>query len=230
MVRGRTLIGLAAIVLLLIGFGYWQQHRRAEQAEMQLGLDASRMLNATFEKASILKVGQLSGTVVARSEATSGGGLIRNTQTTRAPATVDYLVDLGAIEPSDFRWNEDAKVMTVTLPAIRVGAPNIDLSRAQVRQSGLWVSRSAGVAMQTQAAVRLRDRAGYHAGRPENLNKARENARAAVRRLVAAPLAAAGLDEVQVFVRLPGEERPAGLSKERWDVSKSLQEIYGNAT
>lgn len=229
MVRRGTLIGfVVAIALLLVGFGYWLEHRRAEQAETQLGLDASRMLNATFEKASVLKVGQLSGTVVARSEATSGGGLIRNTQTTRAPATVDYLVDLGAIEPSDYRWNEGARIMTVTLPPVRAGAPNIDLSRAQVRQSGLWISRSAGVAMQTQAAARLRDRAVYQAARPENLQQARENARAAVRRLVAAPLAAAGLGEVQVFVRLPGEERPAGLSKERWDVSRSLEEVLGD--
>ena len=227
--RGRVLIGLVAVALLLIGFGYWQ-HRRADQAEVQLGLDASRMLNATFEKASVLKVGRLSGTVVARSETTSGGGLIRNTQITRAPATVDYVVDLGAIDPSDYRWNADAKIMTVTLPPVRASAPNIDLSRAQVRQSGLWISRSAGLAMQTQAAVRLRDRAAYQAGREENLGRARENARAAVRRLVAAPLAAAGLGEVQVFVRLPGEDRPAGLSKERWDVSKSLQEIYNDAT
>ena len=65
MARHRYLILLVVLVLAVIAGAFWWQHRRAERAEAQLGLDASRMIDAAFEKASVLRVGRLSGTVVA---------------------------------------------------------------------------------------------------------------------------------------------------------------------
>ena len=59
--------------------------------------------------------------------------------------------------------------------------------------------------------------------------KAQEAAREAVQVLVEGPLRAAGLDGVQVVVRLPGEARPAGLDRERWDESRPLAEVLNEA-
>lgn len=226
---GRRLTAVFAVLLLLFGaYAFWQK-RAAQKAEEQLGLDAARTLSATFERASDLRVARLTGEVLAASQGTSGY-VFTNTQRTRAPYSVEYYVDLGAVGPSAYRWNERDRIMTVDLPEVTVGAPAVDMARAQVRQDGLYVSRSAGIAMQRDAAGRLSAAAGAKARDPENLARAREAARTAVERLVTGPLAAAGQANVRVAVRFPDERRPPDLSDDQWDVTRSLQEVLGNAT
>jgi hypothetical protein len=228
MAKHRLLILLAAaIVAVAIGAFLWQRDRAA-RAEAELGLAASRTLSAVFERAATLKVAQLRGEVLARSESTSAFGMVRNVQTTRAPYSVGYLVDVGRLTPASYRWNADARIMSVDLPAVTVEHANVDLSRARVAQDGIYVSRRSGIAMQQQAAVRLAGAAERKANDPANVAKARDAARTAVAGLIAAPLAAAGLGEVRVVVRFPGEARPAGIPREQWDMSRSLEEVLGN--
>jgi hypothetical protein len=61
---------------------------------------------------------------------------------------------------------------------------------------------------------------------PENIVKARENGRAALERLFGGTLAAAGLP-VSVQVRFQGEPRSSDTMQ--WDLTRSLEEVLGNA-
>lgn len=223
----RLTVLFAALVLVIGGYALWQR-RAAERAEEELGLAAARTLSATFARTSDLRVARLTGEVLAASEGTSGY-VFANTQRTRAPYSVDYFVVLGGLRPSAYRWNERDRILTVDLPAVTVGRPAVDMAAARVTQDGLYVSRAAGIAMQSAAAGRLAAAAGAKAREPGNLALAREAARAAVERLVAAPLTAAGQPGVRVAVRFPDERRPRNVSDEQWDVTRSLQEVLGNA-
>ena len=113
------------------------------------------------------------------------------------------------------------------LPPVEIDGPQIDL--AQLREYG-----SGGILSHvTDAEARL-DTANRRAGQAELVRQARDAApmklaRDATRRAVetsfAMPLRAAGID-AQVKVRFADDPTPAG---ERWDTSRSLQEVLGNA-
>ena len=226
MAKGLTLLLLVAV---LIAGAFWWQRRRVEQAEMDAGLAASRTLSAVFERTSALQVARLSGEAVTRVDGSSGFGMFSNVQTTRAPYSVAYLVDLSRMRSADYRWNAKARVMVVTIPAVTVGKPNIDSARARTSQSGIYISRKSGVAMQQHVARNLALAASAKAGAPDNVVRAQASARTAVQALITAPLAAAGIADVKVVVRLPGEERPAGLDRERWDETRPLGEVLAQA-
>ncbi|WP_419808792.1 hypothetical protein [Sphingomonas sp.] len=226
---GKKLTALVVLVLVLVvAAAFWRDHRRADRAEMDAGLAASRTLSAVFERTGTLQVARLSGEAVTRVSGSSGFGVFTNVQTTRAPYSVDYLLDLSRLRAADYRWNRAAKVMVVTVPTVTVGKPNIDFAQARSDQSGLYISRKSGLGLQQRAAGNLAAAAGAAAASPANLAKAQAAARDAIAALVASPLAAAGVGEVRVVVRLAGEERPAGLDREQWDMSRPLTEVLRN--
>lgn len=225
MVARRGLIAVLLVaVLALAAFLYWQE-QRLEQAKDETGLLSSRVLSAVFTAESELKVANLSGEVLAVARGCSLNCWVANGQRTRAPYSVDYFVRLKDLPVSAFRWNEKDRIMTVDVPDPVVARPNIDMSRARTQQSGRWISRESGIAMQRQAAGYLADGAAAKAKSPENMAKAREVARGAVERFVQAPLTAAGLSGVTVVVRMPGDPRPAGISSEQWDASRPIAEV-----
>ena len=226
MARRAGLIAVAVLAAVaVVAVLVWQQ-RRVDRAEAEAGLASARVLSAVFQRTSALQVARLSGEVQAKAEAKSGYGWFDNRQTTRAPYSVTYTVDLTRLGPSDYRWNSEARTMTVDIPEVTVSAPNVDMAKARVDQTGVYISRSAGQEMQRVAAGRLAASANDKARDPDNLAKARESARASIANLVRGPLAAAGHGDVRVVVRLPGEAKPTELSTEQWDVSRSIQEIY----
>lgn len=221
---GKKLILLLAVVGV-VAAAFWWQGRRADRAEMDAGLAASRTLSAVFERTGNLQVARLSGDAVTRVIGSSGFGMFPNVQTTRAPYSVDYLLDLGKLHPSDYRWNGDAKVMIVTVPEVTVGRPNVDLAQARSEQSGLYISRKSGLQMTQRVATNLAAAAQAKASAPENLRRAQAAARDRVADLIAQPLVAAGIDDVRVVVRLAGEARPPGLDAEQWDMSRPIGEV-----
>lgn len=220
---------LVLLLLAAVGGAFWWQQRRADRAEMEAGFAASRTLSAVFERTAALQVARLRGEAVTRVEGASGYGMFVNVQVTRAPYSVDYLVDLRRLTPADYRWNAKARTMIVTIPPVMVGKPNIDLAQARTTQGGVFISRASGLAMQQRVAGNLALAAGQKANSPENIAKAQASARAAVQALVAAPLTAAGIADVTVIVRLPGEDRPAGLDAERWDMSRPIADVLREA-
>lgn len=213
---------LAAATILVLGFLLYQEHRRRDAAEMQLGLDASRVLSAVFTQTRDLRVATLRGQVVARSQ--SDGFVFHPTQTTRAPYAVSYFVALGSIGRDRFHWSPDRKLLTVDIPDVTADAPNIDMAHAQVLQQGAWISRSAGLQLQQQAAQRLAGQAAALARSDRWMDAARGAAKAAVVATVRAPLAAADLGSVTVEARFPWEGARSG---ERMDRSRSLKQVYG---
>ncbi|MFN3389094.1 MAG: DUF4230 domain-containing protein [Allosphingosinicella sp.] len=221
--RKTPLILLAVALAAIALFAWWQRSERLE-AERRLGLDASRVVSESFSNAAEVKVGTLSGRIVAKGEDRGFLGLVPSEQTTQLPFSVDYFVDLDSIGQGDYRWDEATKTLSVAIPDVTVGRPNIDETAAQSRQKGIYISRSASQELARQTSRFANARAMRAAREPERLEQARANARTVVARMAQAPLQAAGLGEVQVAVRFPWETGDAGAA-ERWDQSRRPEEV-----
>lgn len=142
------------------------------------------------------------------------------------PGSVRYEVDLGKLSERDVAWNPDTKTLSVRLPAVEVDGPQVDLNAIREYSSG------GMLAALTDAETRL-DVANRRQGQAELLRQARAPAmmrlaqdatRRAVERSFALPLRAAGVD-AKVAVRFANDPVASG---ERWDVSRSLEEVVGN--
>ncbi len=225
---------LIVAVVAIISVFLWQQHRvdqarkKADQekkakdlAELKAGLRLSEVLTASFRKTAALRVATLSGNVLSKGECESGN-FIPNLQSTVAPYRTEFLVDLRKVNRASYRWNATERVMFVDLPAVTVDPSSIDMSRARSTQSGIFVSRACGMAMQQQVAGRLRAAADEKAHRGEYLAQAREAARAEVANLTRIPLAAAGMENAKVRVRFASDPVP---NDRQWDVSRSIEEV-----
>jgi len=142
------------------------------------------------------------------------------------PGMVRYEVDLGRLTPRDVIWDAGTRTLSVRLPPVEVEGPQVDLNA--IRQYG-----TGGVLTAFTDAEQRLDAANRRAGQQELIRQAREGpmiqlARDATRRAVernfTAPLRAVGV-EANVRVRFADEPVP---SNERWDVSRSLEEVLAN--
>jgi hypothetical protein len=142
------------------------------------------------------------------------------------PGMVRYEVDLGKLRQQDVRWDAGSRTLSVTLPSVEIDGPQVDL--AAIREYG-----SGGVLTTFTDAEQRLDAANRTAGQAELLRQARapapmKLARDATRRAVessfAMPLRAAGV-EASVKVRFADE----ASNSERWDTTRTVQEVLGNA-
>jgi len=142
------------------------------------------------------------------------------------PGMVRYEVDLAKLTQRDVAWDANRGVLSVRLPAVEVDGPQVDLNA--VREYG-----TGGVLTTFTDAEKRLDQANRRAGQAELIRQAREPAmirlardatRRAVERSFAMPLRAAGVDAT-VAVRFADEPMP---NDERWDVSRSLEEVLAN--
>ncbi len=142
------------------------------------------------------------------------------------PGMVRYEVDMGKLTQADVAWDGTSKTLSVRLPAVEADGPQVDLNA--VREYG-----SGGVLTTFTDAEKNLDAANRRAGQIELIRQAREPAmiklardatRRAVERSFAMPLRAAGIDAT-VAVRFADEPVANG---ERWDTSRSLQDVLGN--
>ena len=143
------------------------------------------------------------------------------------PGMVRYEVDMAKLTQADVAWDGASKILSVRLPAVEADGPQVDLNA--VREYG-----SGGVLTTFTDAEKRLDAANRRAGQIELIRQAREPAmiklardatRRAVERSFAMPLRAAGIDAT-VAVRFADE--PVA-NTERWDTSRSLQDVLGNA-
>ncbi|MFE8585606.1 DUF4230 domain-containing protein [Sphingomonas sp. NCPPB 2930] len=141
------------------------------------------------------------------------------------PGMVRYEVDLGKLRQQDVRWDAGDHVLTVTLPPLEIDGPQVDM--AAIREYG-----SGGVLTTFTDAEQRLDAANRTAGQvelmrqargPAPMKLARDATRRAVERSFAMPLRAAGVDAT-VKVRYADE---AG-DDERWDTTRTVQEVLGN--
>ena len=143
------------------------------------------------------------------------------------PGMVRYEVDLGKLEQRDVKWDASTRRLSIKLPPMEIVGPQVDLTAIREYDAGgLLLSM-------TDAGDRL-DQANRRAGQNELVRQAREAVpmrlakdatRRAVERSFAMPLRAAGLDAT-VEVWFPDERPGAGI--ERWDVTRSVEDVLAN--
>lgn len=218
-------LAFAIIVATLAGYRWWND--RHVVATDDGGLAVARVVAATLHTSADLRVSRLTGTVQATGGTSRMWGWLKSTRVVKAPFEVDYFVDVRRLGPGDFRYDAANQTLTVAVPDVQPGRPNVDHARVSLDQtSGVYVSRDAMADLQRRVASTAATAVAERANDPENMAKARENARAAIARLFGGALSAAGLP-VRVDVRFAGE--PGSRGGERWDMSRSLQEVLANA-
>lgn len=190
---------VASAALALAGWLGWQAYGPAD-----LGDPVATSLVA-LEKQNRLTVfsAQLSPVVAADDERLFG--MLKSRQVAVIPARVDYAIDFARMGRERMSWDAQAHRLSVVLPPLEVGKPNLDEGRAQYLREGVWITREAQDQL-TRANTLLAERqAADQARNPVLLGLARDAAKGAVRQNLAIPLEVAGFGPVTVSVRFDGE-------------------------
>jgi hypothetical protein len=218
-----TLFVLLALAVIA-GLFLWnraEQRQRAEELAQAQGL--VKVLSATFHKQSALKVGEVEGAFDVTSIDPGQFPILRSAQKVKLPYSIDYTVDLSGMGPDRYRWDKESRTLVVDAPDVVVGRPKLDEARRQtLATQGLFVTRGAADNLSRRAAVQANRAAYAEAAKPVHLNKARDNARAAIADMLETPLELSGMGNVTVVVRFPQDGR---RDTERWDVSPSIAEV-----
>ncbi|WP_435418476.1 DUF4230 domain-containing protein [Parerythrobacter aurantius] len=190
------------VVILLLAAVAWLAWKAFGPDE--LGDPVATSLVA-FEEQNALTVFSAEFAPVVASNDSRFFGTIRTRQVAVIPARVTYSVDLSQVDRSRLSWNEAARSLTVQLPPVQVGKPNLDEGRAQYLREGIWITRDAQDKL-TRDNTRLAEReARKAAGNPVLMGLARDAARQAITQNLAIPMQVAGFGDVKVTVRFDGE-------------------------
>lgn len=215
-----VLLGLFAVIALR---EFRDERRRDYVVERDNGVALSRIVSTAFANKSDLRVLQISGTVQSVASHDSSISMLDSSQVLKAPFTADYFVDVGQLGPGNYRYDPKSRTLTVTAPPVKAENINVDEAhRTLVETKGLFVSRSAGEELSQKTSANAEALVTREANRPENIARARDQARRDIAALLHTPLAAAGAGDVDVVVRFPDE---GGSSRERWDVSRSIADV-----
>lgn len=220
---------IALVVTLLIaavligGFLWSREQQRQREEELAQAQSLVRVLSATFEKQSALKVGEVDGALDVTSIDPGTFDFLRSAQKVTLPYSIDYTVDLSDMTPDQYRWDKESRTLVVEAPNVQVGTPNIDEARRRtIATQGIFVSRRAADNLSRRAAVQANRAAMAEANKPEHFNRARENAREVIAGMLRTPMEVAGLGPVNVVVRFPQD---GVRNNERWDVSPSIADV-----
>lgn len=219
-----TLYAVLAVAAFVVGLFLWNvQKQRAREEDLAQAQGLVKVLSATFEKQSALKVGSVEGDFDVTSIDQGRFDFLRSAQKVKLPYSIDYTVDLSRMTPDQYRWDRESRTLVVEAPNVVVGQPNIDESRRKLLATqGIFVSRRAAENLSRRAAAQANRAAVTEANKPVHLNRARDNAREVISSMLATPLEVAGLGNVEVVVRFPQDGAP---TTERWDVSPSIAEV-----
>jgi hypothetical protein len=226
----RALIAIAALAVIgfvaWLAFGQYKQDYAVTEPETG-GAPVTQLVTARLAGMSRLKVAELSGTIQSTAADVRGFGLLKSDQVIKMPYSVDYFVDASVIGADNIEWNEATRTLIVDAPDVTAGRPNTDEgARTLVRTSGLYVTREAGEALARQTSRNAQARVTKEAQSPERMAQAREHARRAVAQLIAAPLGPLGYGDARVIVTFPAER--GNRDRERWDMSRPIEEVVGN--
>ena len=215
---------IVVILIVLVATCQWraaEQRRRAEEIATAEGL--AQVLTAVFTGRTDLKVADIKGTIDVTS--VNRGAIFDSKQTATLPYSVDYFLDLSRLNPREARFDQESRTLFVEIPDVRVAPVNVDWTRGKIGSAkGFWVSRGASANLVRRAIVLTQRQAAKTAKSPENMQKARQEARTRVQALLEFPFNAVGDDPVRVVVHFPGE---GVRNSERWDVSRSINEVLG---
>ncbi|MBH1992319.1 MAG: DUF4230 domain-containing protein [Sphingomonadaceae bacterium] len=223
-------IGLALLILfvgvaMLVG---WQRYNRDYVVAVEDdGSAVTKIIAEKIAGTSSLKVSDLSGTIQSTAQDVRGFGMLKSDQVVKMPFSVDYFIDLRALGPDDLEWNPTTRTLIVNAPDVAPGKANVDESqRTLVRTNGLFVTRQAGEELSRRVSAHAQARATSAARSPERMAQARDFGRAALGRLMAAPLGAMGYGDARVIVTFPPER--SARNKEQWDVTTPINEVLAN--
>jgi len=224
---GQSLKYLVILVVVAIVGAFFLGSRMGsekgrEDARLEEGIAASKVIEATFGTQSKFVAAEMRGRVLARSSDPGFVKFLRSDQRMVAPFTVAYTVDLDGIESRDMRWNSENRIVYVELPGIVVEPVNVDESKKETRRSGIWVTEKASGALHRRGSAAAQSTAQKLASESRYVAKAEQNAREKLNRLLSGPLEAAGMRDVRVMVRFPTD---GGKSDQRWDVSRSIEAV-----
>ncbi|MDE1467133.1 DUF4230 domain-containing protein [Aurantiacibacter sp. D1-12] len=196
-----VIIAVMAAALLWLAWDKWGPQEEGD-------IVATSML--AFERQNSLTVFSSRFDVVAESISTPNVGpveigALQSRQAMIVPATVEYRLDLSAMDHDDFTWDATTQTLDVSLPPILVSTPNLDESQARYFTDGVWVSRDASEALNRSNSEIAERRAVAFATNAEVMGLARSAAREAVQQNLAIPLQVAGFGDVRVTVRFTDE-------------------------
>ncbi|WP_088183340.1 DUF4230 domain-containing protein [Sphingobium sp. Z007] len=227
----RRYAGPIGAALLILGVGAamlagWQRYDRDYVVAVEDdGSAVTKIIAEKIAGASDLRVSRLSGTIQSTAQDVRGFGWLKSDQVVKMPYSVDYFIDLSKLDASDLEWDETRRTLIVNAPDVTADKPNVDEARRTlVRTSGLFVTRAAGEALSRQVSAHAQSRAAASARSPERMAQAREYGRAAVGKIMGAPLAAMGFTDARVIVTFPSERR----SQDQWDVTTPINEVLAN--
>jgi hypothetical protein len=217
---------LAAIVivgaLVLVGIRLTAYFRTEPPVNAEDdGRIISKIVDAKLVDTVDLRVKVIRGRVQA--VATDRRGVLYSSLAMKAPFEADYFIDLSKLERRDFLWDARTRTLIVIVPKVRIGAINVDETRAAFTTSGLFVTRAAMTALRQRASDTAQRLAAAEAVKPAYLATVERDGRAAIANLFARPLRIAGV-KATVRVRYEGEPE---RDPEQMDRSRSLAEIYG---
>lgn len=222
--------GPVALALLILGVGAamlvgWQRYNRDYVVAVEDdGSAVTKIIAEKIDGAAALRVSRLTGVVQSTAQDVRGFGLLKSDQVVKMPYSVDYFVDLSGLTARDLEWNPKTRTLIVNAPDVTADKPNVDESRRTlVRTNGLFVTRQAGEELSRRVSAHAAARARASARSPERMAQARDYGRAAVAKVMAAPLGAMGYADARVVVTFPPERR--GENRERWDVTTPINEV-----
>ena len=220
-----------ALLILLMGVAMlvgWQRYNRDYVVAVEDdGSAVTKIIAEKIAGSASLRVSQLNGTIQSTAQDVRGFGWLKSDQVVKMPYSVDYFIDLGGLSARDLEWNPQSRTLIVNAPDVKPARPNLDEARRTlVRTSGLFVTREAGEELSRRTSAHSQVRAEASARSPERMAQAREYGRAAIGKVMAAPLAAMGYDDARVIVTFPPERKEA--NRERWDVTTPINEVLAN--
>lgn len=221
----------AALLILFVGAAMmvgWHRFNRDYAVTVEEdGSAVTKVIAQRFAGASSLKVSELSGTIQSTAQDVRGFGWLKSDQVVKMPFSVDYFIDVSGIDASDLEWNEKTRTLIINAPDVKPGRPNIDESRRTlVQTNGLFVTRKAGEELNRRTSLHAQGRAEKEARAPERMAQARDYGRAALGKLLGAPLGALGYGDARVVVTFPPERE--NRNRERWDVTTPINEVLAN--
>lgn len=227
--RAGRIVFAAMLALLLIGGGYWlARYQDQREQEVVASTELDSIVTALRENRNRLEVRRLSGTVTTRREVKGGlGDILTGEMTVRQPWSVTYFVDMGRLTLEDYGWDPATRTLTVRAPPATPETPNIDEARQVVAYQGPIITRTMQNELRQGVAIGARQQARAEANKADNLLAANEAAKEAIAANLRAPLAAAGVGQVNIVVRSPADGR---RSSEQWDISPSIADVLASRT
>lgn len=203
---GRTALPwlLCGAALTWGGWTSWQLWKPAVAGD-----PLATMLTA-FEKQDRLTVFSAELAPVVASDDSRLFGILHSRQVAVIPARVDYTLDLAAVGRDRLRWDDRARQLDVTLPALQLSRPNLDEARAQYLREGTWITRTAQEQLTRENTRLAEQQAAQAAANPALMTLARSAARDAIRQNLTIPLQVAGYSGASVRVRFDGESDTTG--------------------